>query len=87
MIEEQEFKAAVRQWVAQSSDKGASTVFDDDTPLIEQRVITSLQVMDLLLFIEEITGRSIDVERLQPGDFHSVNAIYRHFGEVSRKAA
>jgi acyl carrier protein len=74
------FKQALRDWLISQSSATRLTDFDDDTPLIERRILTSLQVMDLVLFLEELTGRPVDVEQLKPGVFRSVNAIYATFG-------
>lgn len=53
----------------------------DDTPLIERRVITSLQVMDLILLIEDLGGRRVDVAQLTPGLFKDIDTICRNFLE------
>ena len=47
-----EVKQALREWVALKSGKVRSEDLDDETPILEQRIITSLQVMDLILHIE-----------------------------------
>lgn len=77
------FKQEIRDWIIGRNAKVGPGDFADDTPLIEQRIITSLQVMDLVLFLEELTGRLVDVEQLKPGVFRSVNAIYQNFGQHS----
>ena len=70
----------LREWVI---DGGRIRREDlrDDTPLLERRVITSLQVMDLILLIEELTGRPVVMERLKPGLFRDIDAICRNFLE------
>ena len=52
---------------------------DAHTPLLETRLLTSLQRPELLLFIEHLSGRPLDVARIRPGAFVSVAAIERHF--------
>jgi hypothetical protein len=42
---------------------------------LEEGLVTSLQVLDLLLLVEELTGTPVDVARLRPGAFASVRAI------------
>ena len=79
MSTELALKTALRIWIASHNAWLCPEDFDDDTPLIQQRIITSLQVLDLVLFIEEVTGRQIDVEQLKPGAFRSVNAIAAAF--------
>lgn len=74
-------KQALRDWLAQANGNIRPEELQDDTPIIEQGVIKSLQVMDLINMLEELTGRSVDVERITPGVFASINTISRAFLE------
>ena len=76
---EAEVKQSLRQWVIRVNGKVPPEALDDETPIIEQRIITSLQIMDLILFIEKESGRPIDVTQLKPGVFRSIDVIYRNF--------
>jgi acyl carrier protein len=76
------WKQALRDWIVAHNKRVGPSDFDDETPLIQQRIITSLQVLDLVLFLEELTGSPVDVEQLKPGTFHSVNAICATFGSA-----
>jgi len=80
MNTEGSFKKELRDWIVVRNQKIAPEDFDDDTPLIQERIITSLQVLDLVLFLEELTGSAVDVEQLKPGAFRSVNVICASFG-------
>lgn len=75
-----EFKQALRDWVVKTSKKISAEDLADDTPIIEQRIITSLQTMDLILFLEDLTGNAIDVAKLKVGVFRTINVIYETFG-------
>jgi hypothetical protein len=79
MRTEAEIRLALRQWVLKNGHKIAAEDLSDDTAIIEQRIITSLQIMDLILFIETLTGRAIEVDSLKPGAFGNLNAIYKSF--------
>ncbi len=76
-MSEQDVKKQLRDWVASKSKAGKPV--NDDTPLMEQRVITSMQVMDLILFIEKLSGRPVDAGKLKKGVFRDVNTIYENF--------
>ncbi|MCZ6813946.1 MAG: hypothetical protein O7F14_07815 [Alphaproteobacteria bacterium] len=76
-MSEEEIKQQLRDWVVGKSKTAESVA--DDTPIIEQRVITSMQVMDLILFIEKLRGRPIDAAKLQKGVFRDINTIYGNF--------
>ena len=79
MKTEKEIRQTLREWVIKTSGKIKPEELTDETPIIEQRIISSLQIMDLILFLEQQTGGSIDVTQLKPGVFRSVNVIYRNF--------
>jgi len=50
-----------------------------DTPLLAQRVITSFDVLELILHLEEISGRPINRSQLMPGSFRDIDTIARVF--------
>ena len=76
---ETEVKQMLREWVDKHAHRPVNGGLRDDTPILEQRIITSLQVMDLILFLEQLTGKPIEVEMLQPGAFRSIETLYQHF--------
>lgn len=78
---EAEVRQALRDWVIKTSKKIALDELDDNTPIVEQRIISSLQIMDLILFIEKLSKKSIDVESLKPGVFKNIDSIYHNFFE------
>jgi acyl carrier protein len=52
---------------------------EDDTPLLEERVITSFDVLDLMLHLERVSGQRITRAQLVPGSFRDINTIARVF--------
>lgn len=51
----------------------------DDTPLLEERVITSFDVMDLLFHLEQASGRRITRTQMIPGSFRDIRTIAQVF--------
>lgn len=76
-----ELKDSVRQWVLKNNKKISPDELDNTTPLLEKRIISSLQIMDLILFLESLQKGSISVENLNAESFASIDAIYTHFLE------
>ena len=57
----------------------------DDTELLRERVITSFQVIDLILYLEHERGRPIERSDLEPGCFRNIATIAKIFlREVSQ---
>lgn len=78
-MNEVEIRRSIRDWLSKSSRAPAPPGLCDDTPLLEQKVITSLQLAELMLYLEQLRGRPIDIEELKPGAFRSVDAIWTSF--------
>lgn len=72
-------RAAIRDFVLRWGQDVDPTRFDDTTPLLESRHLTSLQVPELLLLIEELRGEEVDVLDLRAGDLHDIDTIVERF--------
>ncbi|MEB3284780.1 MAG: hypothetical protein VKN33_05795 [Candidatus Sericytochromatia bacterium] len=79
MVTESQLKEALRSWLSQKNPAVPVETIGDDTPLIDQRLLTSIQVMDLALFLEDLRGEPLDMTRLRAGAFSSINAIWSTF--------
>jgi hypothetical protein len=79
MNTEADIRQVLREWVSQKSGTIAPTALSDTTPIIEQRLISSLHILELILLLEQLTQRPIDVAQLKPGVFRDINTIYQHF--------
>lgn len=76
---ESEQREALRGWVREHSPASVGDDFSDTTPLIASGHLTSLQVTDLLLFVEELRQAPLDPASLRPGVFRDVDTIYATF--------
>jgi hypothetical protein len=70
-------RTELRAWVR---GKARGMEVTDGTPLFEQRILRSVHLPELLLLLERLRGAPIDLERLWPGDFHSIDVMVRRFG-------
>ena len=70
---------ALREWIRERNPDVPAGEPKDDTRLIERRYLTSLQVADLLVYIEELRQAPVDPTRLKPGVFASIEAIHAAF--------
>jgi acyl carrier protein len=77
-MNETEIKEQLRNWIAQRGQVPASEI-SDDTPIIEQRIVSSLHALQLLCYIEELRERPLDRAELKPQMLRSIDAIYEVF--------
>lgn len=76
---ETEIKSELRGWIARKNGKVAVDDLTDTTPIVERRVLSSLHVAELLVYIARLRARPVDIESLRPGAFRDVETIYRVF--------
>jgi acyl carrier protein len=78
MKTETEVKNALRDWISRKGKIKAEGI-SDQTAIVEQRIISSVQLMELILFIEDLSGKSIDVKKLKKGMLRDIDTIYGNF--------
>jgi acyl carrier protein len=70
-------RAVVRRWLA--ANTRCATPIEDDTPILDLKIIDSLKVLELVLLVEELTGRPVTVAQLVPSSFRDVDSICTTF--------
>lgn len=73
------FKTQIRDWILAKNPAVDGAAFEDDTPLLEKKILTSIQIMDLILYLEHLQGRPVDIDQVQPENFFSLNTIHAAF--------
>lgn len=68
----------LRAWILSQNPAIDADLLTGDVDLIESRIISSLQLVELILFLEEETGRSILVEHLDPETLRTLDRIAHH---------
>lgn len=79
MKTEDEYKQELLNWVLKVSTKVKAEELTITTPLIETRIITSMQVMELILFLEKLKGSRLNMKNMKPGAFTNIDTIYNSF--------
>jgi acyl carrier protein len=69
----------LRAWLIGANPATAGMAIQHDTNIIESRILESLQVVELILFIEAESGRTVLTEDLDPNKLRTLDAIYEAF--------
>lgn len=72
-------RARLRDWILTANRGLAAASLRDDTPILEDGIITSMDVMELIFLLEELRGAEIDVEQLDPAALRSIDSMCRTF--------
>lgn len=82
MTEHMKKKEALRNWIARKNGEISARDITDQTGIFSERLLKSVHVAELILFIEELKAGPVDIDDLSPGVFSSINSIMdRFFGE------
>lgn len=68
-------RESLRLWIGERADRQ----IDDQTRIFEGGVLSSMDAVDLLLFIEDVTQEEIDLANVSPDAFASIDAIVAAF--------
>jgi acyl carrier protein len=72
-IDTQNVTAAIRGWLQENVT--GSREIPEDEPLIEKGYLTSLQTVELVMFMEDRFGITVEDEELNEENFGSIRAI------------
>lgn len=78
-IDDSSARKALREWVQTKASSTDPALINDHTLIIEQGLITSVDVLELFLFIEELGDIEIDATELEPHMLESIDKICQTF--------
>jgi acyl carrier protein len=77
-MNEVEIKQRLCTWIFERA-KDKPDDLKDDTPILEMGILSSLDVVELILFIEHLLDDEVDMEDLDAESIRDVNSIYGTF--------
>lgn len=78
MSSEPAIRERLRAWIQQRS-KAPATPLSDETPILDSGILSSLDVVELVVFIESLRGEEVDVDDIEPESLSTVNSLYETF--------
>lgn len=82
MRPESEVRAELRRWILARAQAEPGRVLEDDSPILEPGLLSSLDVVELILFIESLRGEEVDAELIEPRALADIDALYDTFFRV-----
>ena len=80
-----EVREQIRKYIAETflfSDNGFN--MSDDVSFLDEGIIDSMGVLELIMFTEETFNISVDDDEIKPENFDSVNKLYDY---IQRKTS
>jgi len=78
-MDEMAVRTNLRAWILARAKVSSPGVLMDETPLLERGILTSIDIVELVLHIESMRGQEVDADALEPEVFTSVNTLWEGF--------
>jgi len=83
-MSEVEIRNSLRGWILERSGAPGERLASDERPILEEGLLSSLDIVEFILFIESLRGEEVDIEAIEPEVFTSINTLYKaFFGNVA----
>ena len=79
MLQEEQLSGLIKEWVIQNhKGSGAGvTDFTDADDLLASGALDSMGFVELLLYVESMIGKKVDLTDLDPNEFTSIRGLSR----------
>jgi acyl carrier protein len=78
-MDEAHAKAELRSWILARAKVESTRELGYDTPILEEGLLSSLDVVELVLFIESLKASEVDADSIEPESFRDIDTIYAAF--------
>jgi len=79
-MDEAEIRARLRQWIVSHAKANPTAArLDDQTPLLDTGLLSSLDIVEFVLYVEEIRGEEVDTDDIEPEVFTSIDTLVAGF--------
>jgi acyl carrier protein len=76
----------IRQFIVENFLFGDGQVLKDDTSFMQEGIIDSTGILELVFFLEETFGISVEDDELVPENFDSLNRIVKYLESKTESA-
>jgi acyl carrier protein len=83
-MSEAEIRNSLRGWILERSGAAGDRLASDELPILEEGLLSSLDIVEFILFIESLRGEEVDIEAIEPEVFTNIDTLYKaFFGNVA----
>lgn len=69
----------LRDWILERSGAPADRLSRDDQPILDEGLLSSLDVVEFILFIESLREEEVDIENIEPEVFTNIDTLVEAF--------
>ena len=78
-MDEPEIRRRLRGWILNRSKNPPKGELTDTTAILDEGILSSLDVVEFVLYIESLRGDEVDADAIEPEAFTSIDTLYATF--------
>jgi acyl carrier protein len=86
-MKETETRNQLREWILERAGAPPARLADDEMPILDEGLLSSLDLVEFILFIESLRGEEVDIESIEPEVFTNLNTLYAAFFDADDGAS
>ena len=86
-MDDQKIREELRGWILDRSGAPPDRLARDDQAILDEGLLSSLDVVEFILFIESLREEEVDIEAIEPEVFNSIDTLVEAFFSDALKAA
>jgi acyl carrier protein len=76
---EADIRQRLRTWILARAKASADKLPTDDTPILASGLLSSLDVVELILYVESLRGEEVDIDSIEPAVLTNIDTLYQGF--------
>lgn len=78
-MEDPEIIEQLRGWILERASASPDRLTDNEMPILDEGLLSSLDIVEFILFIESIRGEEVDIENIEPEVFTNLRTLHEAF--------
>ena len=78
-MNEMTVKNTLRAWISGRAHLSSNITLADDKPILAAGILSSIDVTELILYIEHLKNEEVDFMKIDPKSLTNINSIYENF--------
>lgn len=78
-MDDKMIREELRSWILDRAGAAPDRLASDDTPILDDGLLSSLDVVEFILFIESLREEEVDIEAIEPEVFTSIDTLVEAF--------
>lgn len=78
-MEEKVIREELRGWILDRAGASPDRLSNDEMPILDEGLLSSLDVVEFILFIESLREEEVDIEAIEPEVFTNINSLVEAF--------